>query len=181
MDCRIVAKKLSAYHDGEIPAVEREQVAAHLRSCAACQSALAALEHTDIALQQVPSMTVASDFRARFWQKARQEEVRRPAVLWERFVLRWIPVPVLGALGIVLFLGFSTAAPMLYGLSDVRTKQEVAVLAGSTLAVSSAKNVFAPLNFARFCDNCEKMLGNCCKECSDGNACNMHGKEGNIQ
>lgn len=176
MDCRIVAKKLSAYHDGEIPAVEREQVAAHLRSCAACQSALAALEHTDIALQQVPSMTVASDFRARFWQKARQEETRRPASFWERAILRWIPVPVLGALGIVLFLGFSTAAPLLYGLTDGQTKKEIAALVGSTLPVSSAKSVFAPEIFFRFCDGCREMLCKCCNECR-GSACPMD-KEG---
>jgi anti-sigma factor RsiW len=55
MDCRGVAELLSAYLDGQLAGEVRRQVAAHLKTCSACQEELAWLARLDAALGALES------------------------------------------------------------------------------------------------------------------------------
>jgi anti-sigma factor RsiW len=56
--------KLQAYHDGELAAVERAQVEAHLNDCAECRSALAELRQlssmfAEVSLPEIPDRAMS--------------------------------------------------------------------------------------------------------------------------
>jgi anti-sigma factor RsiW len=178
MDCKKVCKQLSAYNDKELTQQEAARVDEHLRGCPSCLKELAAFAAGDALLKAAPQVQVSPDFRARFWQKVKEEGAVQRQGIFERFILRWLPVPVLASATIVLFLAFSILSPALYGVADSRTKQDVTSLAANALVAASANNVFGPANFAQFCDHCNAMLCKCCKNCGTG-ACTMNmNKEG---
>jgi anti-sigma factor RsiW len=53
MNDRIDPRELSAYHDNELPRDEAERVAAHVRTCPACQAELARLRAVSRAVQSL--------------------------------------------------------------------------------------------------------------------------------
>jgi hypothetical protein len=176
MDCPGVCKRLSAYLDNELPAKERMQVEAHLRTCVACRAELAALRGIDARLQLLPVEPVSPDFRARFWQRVRSGEQLPAPGLFERLLRRWAPVPVVAAAGIIVFSVVTTVSPLLYGIPLQEVRGDMARLA-ATASGYSAGSAFGPANFARFCDACREMLCACCADDGGSAACPVRMEE----
>ena len=61
MNCDDTQSRLSAWHDGELPAVEATELRRHLDSCPACRRELAALERISHAARGLPTNGPASD------------------------------------------------------------------------------------------------------------------------
>jgi anti-sigma factor RsiW len=78
MKCEIVHNYLSAYLDGEVPVKLRQEVAAHLATCAACRAELAALEKLENALGSL-SAPMPADITPRVISR-----VKHPALPWWR-------------------------------------------------------------------------------------------------
>ncbi len=78
MKCAIVHNHLSAYLDGEGPVKLRQEIAAHLETCAACRAELAALEKLENALASLSAPT-PPDIAGRVISR-----VKRPALPWWR-------------------------------------------------------------------------------------------------
>jgi anti-sigma factor RsiW len=72
--------QIHRYHDGDLSALERAQVQAHLRSCAECQELLADLENLShmFATVPLPEMTTRAMNRMEgsFWAAAKQAQDR---------------------------------------------------------------------------------------------------------
>ena len=167
MDCNKIQQRISAYLDNEIPGGEKELISAHIETCRVCGEEFALLLAQRDHLKQLASVRPSRDFRSTFWRNARQTE-KAPAGspgLLDIFLLRWIPVPIAFSIIIVLFSTFTAFSPVLYGVTDSQSRNEALGLAAKTLAGPEAKNVFAPLNFIEFCNNCHHML---CKSCKSG-------------
>lgn len=111
MSCN--AMDLSAYADGELPAVQARAVEAHVASCASCATELADLRALAVALLAEPAPPVSAAAVERTVQAARAS-VRRPSV-WRSLERFWharvsVPAPVL-ALGLVVVLILSRSEP----------------------------------------------------------------------
>jgi len=59
LSCAGARRRLSAFHDGELPVEEQIAVEAHVRSCAACDAAVSALRHVGAALRSGSSLSGA--------------------------------------------------------------------------------------------------------------------------
>ncbi len=71
-------ERLSAYLDGELPPLERDQVAAHLQGCGECADRLAALGAADAAVAALPAEVPAGYFES-FPGRVRARLDARPA------------------------------------------------------------------------------------------------------
>lgn len=95
MTCKFVQEELVAYRDGELPEQDREQIAAHLKTCAECAREEAQLIQVEYLLATMERMTPSPDFAATFWKRLEQErgqagaERLRVAPLQERPLVRW--------------------------------------------------------------------------------------------
>lgn len=74
MDCAKIQQQLVPYLDGELGPQERAQCESHLKACAICQKEKEILEHTWQILAASPSIEPSPAFRAKFWERVRQEE-----------------------------------------------------------------------------------------------------------
>lgn len=98
MTCAQVLSRISAYHDGELIACEREPIDAHVRSCPKCAAHLADLDRIGGMLRscgpdEAPDglwerIEVSARFRAPAWRRARGWSTRAAAVA-AGFVLYW--------------------------------------------------------------------------------------------
>ncbi len=78
MECQEAREQLAAFLDGEGP----EEVSSHLQGCPACRRERQALERTWQFLGVLPGVEPSPGFRARFWERVREEESS-----W------WLPLP----------------------------------------------------------------------------------------
>jgi anti-sigma factor RsiW len=60
--CQSVKKKLSAYQDGELSAIQKNAIEAHLRTCDGCRRYLEDLVHTYQLFEALPQIKPASGF-----------------------------------------------------------------------------------------------------------------------
>lgn len=95
-----VTDRIAAYHDGALPAMQRQRVEAHLANCAACRAELETLEALTTLLHAAPpaATTLAPE---RFVAQVGLRLPRRPErTAWQQAAevgWRLIPVGVLGA------------------------------------------------------------------------------------
>lgn len=100
MNCETIQRELSAYQDGELKAIQMKSVEDHLAGCSSCRQELQRLTQVWNLLDALPTVQPSSDFRARFWEKVRQDEIRKEN-LWGW--LQWPRLaPVAGALAVWL-------------------------------------------------------------------------------
>ena len=131
----IPAEWLSAYYDGELDAARRQQVEAHLPTCADCQRELAAMESLSQALSADEPAAGAITGSAAFWHNLRPQLVDRlPARQTAEgtgglnILVRWLP-------GVGLLL--------------VNGAVQVGAVAGAVLVLISAQLPAAPAWAAR--------------------------------
>ena len=67
MNCELVEKHLSAYHDGEVDANTRTQIEAHLASCTHCDAILQDYVRFDAVLHDLPRVSPRPELRARIF------------------------------------------------------------------------------------------------------------------
>lgn len=86
MNCKHAQLLLSAYQDKELSPVETSTLETHLKSCGACQSELQQVSRAWEMLGSLRTIEPSGNFKARFWDRVRQEE-SKPG-LWD-----WITWP----------------------------------------------------------------------------------------
>jgi hypothetical protein len=121
MDCRETRTLLTAFHDGELPAVERVRVEGHLRGCPECATLLAGLARIDQAAGVPdPGPAYWDRFNARVADRIAREadgpgvKVLRPKGGWVRRPLRYlVPAAAAAALvvAVVRFGGMTPGTP----------------------------------------------------------------------
>jgi len=121
MDCRETQTRLTAFHDGELPAADRARVEEHLRGCRECGALLADLARVDqAAAVPDPGPGYWDRFNARVMDRIEREAdgpkvaVLRPKHGWMRQQLRYlVPAAAAAALvvGIVRYGGMHPGAP----------------------------------------------------------------------
>jgi hypothetical protein len=103
---------LAAYHDGELDETRRQQLEAHLPTCASCRQELAALESLSnvLAVDQLADGALTS--LPAFWRRLEpQLPDRAPATL---SLVRWLPgIGLLMANVLVQFIAIAGVAVML--------------------------------------------------------------------
>jgi hypothetical protein len=121
MECRETQTLLTAFHDGELPAVERVRVEEHLRGCPECAARLADLARADRAAGVPdPGPAYWDRFNARVMDRVAREAdgprvtVLRPKGGWVRQQLRYL-VPAAAAAALVVMVvrygGIDSGAP----------------------------------------------------------------------
>ncbi|MGA8753791.1 zf-HC2 domain-containing protein, partial [Candidatus Deferrimicrobium sp.] len=97
MECRETQTLLTAFHDGELPSVERVRVGEHLRGCPECAARLADLARADRAAGVPdPGPAYWDRFNARVMDRIAREAdgpgvtVLRPKGGWMRQRLRYL-------------------------------------------------------------------------------------------
>lgn len=83
MNCKEVQELLPAYEGMVLTAPETAEVKNHLATCKSCQREFDLLSATWAMLEVLEPIQPSADFRARFWEKVRQEEEKKS----------WLPVP----------------------------------------------------------------------------------------
>lgn len=93
MTCDFVQEELVAYHDGELPEQEQEQIGAHLKTCAECSREEAQLARIAHLLTTLERVTPSPDFAATFWKRLEQERANTIppsiALVQEHPLRRW--------------------------------------------------------------------------------------------
>ncbi|MCR4407193.1 MAG: zf-HC2 domain-containing protein [Anaerolineae bacterium] len=100
-----VVDLLSAYHDGELPAVQQAKVEAHLQTCASCRGHLAQLQALSDLLT---TYQVEIERAEEFWERLEshlltQERTASPVLVRGQKARRWAFIPPL------ILLGFKVA------------------------------------------------------------------------
>ena len=110
MDCRETQTRLTAFHDGELPAADRARVEEHLRGCRECGALLADLARVDqAAAVPDPGPGYWDRFNARVMDRVEREAdgprvaVLRPKHGWMRQQLRYL-VPAAAAAALVVMV-----------------------------------------------------------------------------
>lgn len=159
MNCKKVKRKLSAYLDNELKEKEQSLISEHLKTCENCKKELNIFLEQNKFLMKLETIKPSIDFKPNFWRKVRA--IENP-VIEKMPVLKWIPVPVFCSIGIILFLGFLTLSPLLYGISNTEMSKKIFYHIKKSFIPLSQQSIFAPINFSNFCDEYCKTL---CEEC----------------
>ncbi len=118
MKCGEAQKFLSAYQDGRLSSEEAAQMKEHLSACLSCQSEERVLSEIWNTLSVLEPIEPSHNFRARFWQRVREEEELQKSP-WERFMHLWNqnvyarPVFALASLILVSLLGTVVALKLI--------------------------------------------------------------------
>jgi len=126
MTCEFIQGELVAYRDGELPEQDREQIATHLKTCAACAHEEAQLAQVAHFLATMERITPSPDFAATFWKRLEHEPAARvitsvsehPLVRWWRelreMMSTWQVAAALAAAAslVVFFVYFFTSSPV---------------------------------------------------------------------
>lgn len=126
MTCEFIQGELVAYRDGELPEQDREQIATHLKTCAACAHEEAQLARVAHFLATMERITPSPDFAATFWKRLAHEPAARvttsvsahPLVRWWRelrdMMSTWQVAPALAAAAslVVFFAYYFTSSPV---------------------------------------------------------------------
>ncbi len=117
MTCREVQSKLSAYHDGELAAVDAGRVAAHLADCPDCTAYLGDLAAIGNVLRSAPVGEPSVRLRARLVDATPRVRQMR----WTRWRW-WLPRVAAAAAGFVVYVS-------LYGLAVAPAAEAIALAA----------------------------------------------------
>ncbi len=115
MKCKEVQKLLSAYQDGHLTSGEALEVKNHIQNCSACQQEEQALAHAWNMLKVLEPIEPSSDFKTRFWQRAREVESVQLngwtdfGYSWRRFFVNARPIFALASIVLVTCLGLILA------------------------------------------------------------------------
>lgn len=164
MNCKKAKKLLSAYIDGELKESQRDDISNYLEICNDCKKEYELISHQNNYLKQIVSIEPSFNFRKSFWQKVKnaEQKIQRKKIIWSLPIIKWMPVPVFCSMGIILFLGFLTLSPLLYGFSNTETSGKFLHHIKKAFTPFSQQSIFAPINFSNFCDDYCKNL---CEEC----------------
>lgn len=115
MNCKQVQEFLPAYMDAALEPEAAAGVRTHLSACTACRQEEKLLSLTWDALGALPAIEPSPNFRARFWERVRREELKTKS-WWSVFTPKQL-VPVAAGFmviwtvgmagGLVLFESFS--------------------------------------------------------------------------
>jgi anti-sigma factor RsiW len=119
MRCKDAIQLLSEYQDRRLPQNESEEVAAHLQICAACQKEERLLANVWNMLNVLKPIEPSADFKARFWQRVREEELAKEnwwtitVFFWRQFAAGARPAFALTSVLVVSILGTLIALKVL--------------------------------------------------------------------
>ncbi len=110
MDCNEVQELLPVYIEASLASAEAASVRTHLSACPACRREEQLLSLTWNALGALPVLQPSATFRARFWERIRQEELGTKN-WWAVFQPKQL-VPVMAGFMVIWTLG--VAGGLLY-------------------------------------------------------------------
>lgn len=146
---------LSKFMDGELGEIDRIEMTSHIEDCRECKQELSELlTQRELLSARRSIIKPSTGFHAIFWQKARALE--NSGQTYSFPVLRWASVPIGISFFLILFTAFSFISPALYG-------GNISEAAKRSFIGYSTQSVFAPVNYAKFCDKCINSLCECCK------------------
>jgi len=156
MNCKTVSRMLSGYIDNEAGAKASQEIASHVETCPGCKEELSELlKERETLLKQAGRIEPSAMFRTSLLRKISSYESSRLSNAPSP-VFRWLPVPVGVSFFLILFSVFSFISPAIYG-------GNLSAAAAGTYVKYSTGSVFAPVNFAKFCDKCANSLCECCQ------------------
>lgn len=98
MNCRQIETELSAYLDGELPASQQADIAAHLAECGHCQQRLVEMRKLADGVAALPQLQPSPQFlgevRARIRGQTEPAEVLQPSWIDLLFRPAWLKVPL---------------------------------------------------------------------------------------
>ncbi|TET72623.1 MAG: hypothetical protein E3J56_05055 [Candidatus Aminicenantes bacterium] len=100
MRCEKVKEKLSAFIDNALDREKTSEIQQHLAECSVCNQAMKLLAQTWDALEVWEKIEPSDSFEAKFWQRVRERELRKP--FFQKLLKRVIPAP---ATVIILVIG----------------------------------------------------------------------------
>jgi anti-sigma factor RsiW len=168
MKCTAAARKLSAYIDRALTLQEQHAVREHCSQCVQCGEELQRLLQMQSYMSVLKPVTVSPGFRTAFWQKVADIKAQPKPALLDRFIMKFFPIPVAGAIALLIVSGF---------VSVTLAKGDAGAVAGTVrqvLVCSVAQKVFSPLNYIDFCDRCCMRNGSSC--CTNGADCPHKGE-----
>lgn len=172
--CTKIARKLSAYQDGELTTKGREAVKAHLASCAACAEELRRISAVDPELKLLPGPAPSPFFAARVAAAARARQLYHGPL--RRFLS--FPVPAAAALTAFIIFNLFTFAFNINAMENGPRRELARKLVTRLVSPASLIN---PVAVARLCGECSKYMCLCmheagkesmcpCKDCEMGKA-----------
>lgn len=147
MNCIDMQTHISAYMDGELAAPVREELERHIELCADCRGRLAAYRSISETLRRIAIPPLDPSYRGSLKAIPSMPDAVRPHRIP---ALAWIPLPLSLAAAVAAFSVFAFISPLLTG-ADAASFSRTAQAAVFDM---SARHMFAPLNFARFCNAC---------------------------
>jgi hypothetical protein len=142
MNCEETRRLLSCFHDGELEAAEREQIAAHVEICSNCADELAALAQLDRKSQLLRSLEPPPDLWDRIAQQLSADRVSMAAhtgvAKRRRFVL------ITGMLAASLVVGLLASTFVRRGRSDLASGVEAPAASSVAEAVMVNLSLLGP-------------------------------------
>jgi hypothetical protein len=154
MKCQTFEKKLSAYQDGELSALEKQQVDRHLADCHSCREQYARLQQTWQALGEMTEIQPTPGFYKRVSQKIGQ--IPEKSVL-ESLLGNWLrvlPSPVFAS--VILAIGIFCGTYIGNSLFQFESFHSAA--ASSEGGFLSSLRVFDPAPPGTLADSYERLL-----------------------
>jgi hypothetical protein len=124
MQCEKVREQFADYVIDRIDEPVRQEVTAHLASCAACRTEFEELKTVWTQLGKVPAAEPGADLRARFdlMLGAYQSGLQRPAWTWRRPIFEFAAAAAVLVLGIAIGYRMHAPAPSTPELAALRTE-----------------------------------------------------------
>ena len=142
MKCRRVQKKLSAYQDGELKPLEREEISRHLLSCGSCREKYEQLDRVWQTLGGLEEISPSPWFYPQLVRKLKESRNRGllPAL---QHVFRFIGAPAVAS--IILVIGLAAGSYLGSNLArrDLFPSQSIAV-SDSQSGFFASMRVFDP-------------------------------------
>src|SRR3989339_1756849 len=147
MNCDKVFGKLSAYMDNEVAVNEKQAIEQHVQGCAACAEELKILLKSQRYLKRLETVKPSDQLRDKLFQRISADNGKTGLAMGIGEILAglWIPVPVIAAAVVIVFLGFTVLSPILYAKSD--GMNSASELSKGAFSAMSGKNIISPLNY----------------------------------
>ncbi len=126
MECKLVLKKLKAFHDGELSSHEQAFVQEHLRGCKRCQAEFTALTRLWDVLGLYPEAEVPQGFSRRVVAHLEAYEKRQKTAGLRHFVQWWPEQSLRWATVGILFFGGLLIGGSVFELWSKRMDQQLA-------------------------------------------------------
>ena len=134
MNCNETAKLLSAHQDGSLTSGEETEMRAHLAVCATCQKEERLLSELWTTLKVLEPIEPSPNFRARFWQKVREEEdiqeswLRRSIRSWHEIIRIARPAFALTSIVLAVVLGTFVALRIVPPSSPIAEREDSPIM-----------------------------------------------------